>query len=151
MARLSCQEINIHGMMVSCHGEIFHITGPFCRESAWQAQEDFHHKGSIVWNFDVSFDVFIPDFITPLMTRFTGPTWGPPGADRPQVGPMVAPWTLLYGTHCNECWRMFEHEMLSNEGLLAMSLSKLNTIMYWEIDTALCYGNNRTCIIIDKM
>ena len=26
-----------------------------------------------------------------------GPTWGPSGADRTQVGPMLAPWTLLSG------------------------------------------------------
>ena len=26
-----------------------------------------------------------------------GPTWGPSGADRTQVGLMLAPWTLLYG------------------------------------------------------
>ena len=31
------------------------------------------------------------------IARFTGPTWGPPGADRTQVGPMLAPWTLLSG------------------------------------------------------
>ena len=31
------------------------------------------------------------------MTRFMGPTWGPPGSCRPQVGPMLAPWTLLSG------------------------------------------------------
>ena len=30
-----------------------------------------------------------------LIARFTGPTWGPPGAARTQVGPMLAPWTLL--------------------------------------------------------
>ena len=28
-------------------------------------------------------------------SRFMGPTWGPLGADRTQVGPMLAPWTLL--------------------------------------------------------
>ena len=28
-------------------------------------------------------------------TKFTGPTWGPSGADRTQVGPMLTPWTLL--------------------------------------------------------
>ena len=28
-----------------------------------------------------------------------GPTWGPPGSCRPQVGPMSAPWTLLSGTY----------------------------------------------------
>ena len=27
-----------------------------------------------------------------------GPTWGPPGSCRPQMGPMLAPWTLLSGT-----------------------------------------------------
>ena len=32
-----------------------------------------------------------------LIARFMGPTWGPPGADRPQVGLMWATWTLLSG------------------------------------------------------
>ena len=32
-----------------------------------------------------------------LIERFMGPTWGPSGADRTQVGPMLAPWTLLSG------------------------------------------------------
>ena len=27
-----------------------------------------------------------------------GPTWGPPGSCQPQMGPMLAPWTLLSGT-----------------------------------------------------
>ena len=30
-----------------------------------------------------------------------GPTWGPSGADSTQVGPMLAPWTLLSGKACN--------------------------------------------------
>ena len=30
-----------------------------------------------------------------LIARFVGPTWDPSGADRTQVGPMLAPWTLL--------------------------------------------------------
>ena len=32
-----------------------------------------------------------------------GPTWGPSGADRTQVGPMLAPWTLLSGKPCFPC------------------------------------------------
>ena len=32
-----------------------------------------------------------------LIATFMGPTWGPSGADRTQVGPMLAPWTLLSG------------------------------------------------------
>ena len=34
-------------------------------------------------------------FIITLITRLTGPSWGPSGAGRTQVGPMLAPWTLL--------------------------------------------------------
>ena len=30
-------------------------------------------------------------------TQFMGLTWGPPGSCRPQMGPIVAPWTLLSG------------------------------------------------------
>ena len=32
-----------------------------------------------------------------LIARFMEPTWGLSGADRTQVGPMLAPWTLLSG------------------------------------------------------
>ena len=32
-----------------------------------------------------------------LLARSMGLTWGPSGADRTQVGPMLAPWTLLTG------------------------------------------------------
>ena len=31
------------------------------------------------------------------IARFMGPTWGRPGSCRPQVGPMLAPWTLQSG------------------------------------------------------
>ena len=29
------------------------------------------------------------------IAKFMGPTWDPPGSSRPQMGPMLAPWTLL--------------------------------------------------------
>ena len=29
--------------------------------------------------------------------KIHGPTWGPPGSFRPQIDPMLAPWTLLSG------------------------------------------------------
>ena len=32
-----------------------------------------------------------------LIARFVGPIWGPSGADRTQVGPMLVPWTFLSG------------------------------------------------------
>ena len=31
------------------------------------------------------------------IAKFMGPTWGPPGSCQPQMGPMLAPWTLLTG------------------------------------------------------
>ena len=34
--------------------------------------------------------------ITPI-AKFMGPTWGPPGPCRPQMGPMLAPWSLRSG------------------------------------------------------
>ena len=34
------------------------------------------------------------------IAKFMGPTWGPPRSSRPQVGPMLAPWTLLSGYIC---------------------------------------------------
>ena len=36
-----------------------------------------------------------------LIARFMGPTWGLPGADRTQVGPMWATWTLLSGLYAS--------------------------------------------------
>ena len=34
----------------------------------------------------------------PQIARLMGPTWGPPGSCRPQMGPMFALWTLLSGS-----------------------------------------------------
>ena len=36
------------------------------------------------------------------IAKFMGPTQGPSGADRTQVGPMMAPWTLLSGICCRQ-------------------------------------------------
>ena len=41
----------------------------------------------------VAWDVYIPQ-----IARFIWPRRGPPGSCRPQVGPMLAPWTFLTGT-----------------------------------------------------
>ena len=42
------------------------------------------------------------------IAKFMGPTWGPHGSCRPQVGPTLAPWTLLSVLHLTEwqweCW-----------------------------------------------
>ena len=44
------------------------------------------------------------------MARFMGPTWGPPGSCRPEMGPMFAPWTLLSGLFVTlQCHRLLLH------------------------------------------
>ena len=35
--------------------------------------------------------------LTSLIAKFMGPTWGPHGSCRPQMDPMLAPWTFLSG------------------------------------------------------
>ena len=46
---------------------------------------------------------------TPQKTKFMGPAWGPPGSCRSQMGPMLAPWTLLSGTLHNPCMMLYVH------------------------------------------
>ena len=48
----------------------------------------------------------------PQIATFMGPTWGPPGSCRPQMGPMVAPWILLSGLFA------FNHIKISTSSLL---------------------------------
>ena len=55
--------------------------------------------------------IYSSDFVwmnkTSQIARFIGPTWGPPGSCRPQMGPMLAPWTLLSGiTYCISQFRI---------------------------------------------
>ena len=38
-----------------------------------------------------------PDLIVTQIPKFVGPTWGPPGSCRPQMGLMLVPWTMLSG------------------------------------------------------
>ena len=49
------------------------------------------------WNAEQEVLWLITDSEWALIARFMGPTWGPSGADRTQVGPMLAAWTLLSG------------------------------------------------------
>ena len=58
---------------------------------------EFHSDGSVQeTGFYAKYMVIGPGKST-LIARFMGPSWGPSGADRTQVGPMLAPSTLLSG------------------------------------------------------
>ena len=67
-----------------------------------------HGSSILIWlpyvawhSTDISMGIRLPPMfiqrIHTLIARFMGPTLGPRGADRTQVGPMLAPWTLLSG------------------------------------------------------
>ena len=45
----------------------------------------------------------INDSIISQIAKFMGPAWGPPGSYRPQLGPMLAPWTLPSGLLMHMC------------------------------------------------
>ena len=54
-----------------------------------------------------------------MIARFMGPIRGPSGADRTQVGPMLATWTLLYGEFLKHksyllCYPAFIHYAFLN-------------------------------------
>ena len=59
------------------------------------------------------YDQFISSvwFLKPLIAKFMGPTWGPPGSCRPQMGPMLAPWTLLSGAGKTASWYRRSHSI----------------------------------------
>ena len=57
-----------------------------------------------------------------LIGRFMGPTWGSSGADRTQVDPMLAPWTLLSG---NIVWELTQEHRETNWNTLSASFSRM--------------------------
>ena len=48
---------------------------------------------------NIYYNIVGPDeyYSSTQIAKFMGPTWGPPGSCWPQMGPMLAPWTLLSG------------------------------------------------------
>ena len=73
------------------------------------------------------------DRMIPLIARFLGPTWGPSGADRTQVGPTLAPWTLLSGTFYSFARDLFQHIKFNdwNRHCFTDTNGKQNKIGWW--------------------
>ena len=72
------------------------------------------------------------------IAKFMGPTWGPPGSCRTQVGPMLAPWTLLSGMlvhHQLDCyeenWMQLMEEIQQFHSLENFTLNQ-NTIFLFK-------------------
>ena len=65
-------------------------------------------------------------------TKFMEATWGPPGSCRPQMGPMLAPWTLLSGLCCgNVPLRRCKQAGRANPGSSARRSPATNTSQHW--------------------
>ena len=73
------------------------------RSEFWQAHRQQCYRGVIKFQIDAMIRTTnlaasgFHKIHTSLIAWFMGPTWGPSGADRTQVGPMLTPWTLLSG------------------------------------------------------
>ena len=69
--------------------------------------------------------------------RFMGPTWGPSGAGRTQVGPMLAPYTLLSGLKTGSIFRNVD--LVSDDRSLHMYCFAWNWSNAIDISQHCCY------------
>ena len=66
------------------------------------------------------------------IAKFMGPTWGPPGSCRPQMGPMLAPWTLLSGMWCKWLWLLCVFPRVDSLTVIAViGVGEVFTQEYW--------------------
>ena len=74
---------------------------------------------------------------TPLIARFMGPTWGPSGADRTQVGPMLTRWTFAI-------WAWFHPsvQLLFNDSLY-VSIHMNHFAIYLFLILSTCFLSSR--------
>ena len=76
-------DLRLHGV---------HVTSCNEKEHTYQLQWAFCAYFEATWLLYIEVNCS-----STLIARFVGPTWGLPGADRTQVGPMWATWILLSG------------------------------------------------------
>ena len=96
-----CHRLDLGGMTQLLRQARFSLSNHY--DIAWP--EDSLHRVcpissvcSLIFLYDLCLLCFDEVWhMSTLIARFMGRTWGPPGADRTQVGPMLAPWTLLSG------------------------------------------------------
>ena len=90
--------------------------------------------------------------VIPQIAKFMGPTWCPPGACRPQMGPLLAPWTLISGplhfSLCADWWlihvRCMDLPQHVNISECERTRYSLGDLTYWvnEHDHPLRYRRN---------
>ena len=65
-------------------------------------QKQIFYKSSQLLRRDLDITLKTPK--TSQIAKFMAPTWDPPGSCRAQMGPMLAPWTLLSGSPISRPW-----------------------------------------------
>ena len=86
------------------------------------------------WGIAFGYTVFsIATFPISQIAKFMAPTWGPSGSCRPQMGPMLAPWTLLSGMfntlHNSSLPKRILRHVLYN--ILVLANSGRNVLYRW--------------------
>ena len=67
-------------------------------------------------------------FLTTQIVKFMAPTWGPSGSCRPQMGPMLDPWTLLSGDIFKEIFLIENVWFFNKISLKSVSEGPINNI-----------------------
>ena len=102
--QLDCLFNNFFRLTTKIVSQTFVVTGWFPSQRASNAESvstsscdrfDLAEKSSHTYHIQTFIIRKNPD--SKIYGANMGPKWGPPGADRTQVGPMLAPWTLLSG------------------------------------------------------
>ena len=91
-----------------------------------------------------------------LIARSMGPTWGPSGADRTQVGPMLAPWILLSGNSQDIGHFELRHQVKKGEIIYIyifqyMLLAGKNTSFNFNLSDENTMMSEETKFLPDKM
>ena len=63
------------------------------------------------------------------IAKFMGPTWGPSGSCWPQMGPMLASWTLLSGDSCEHMLHIDQYEYGLTQGVYPQWLPSCGAFM----------------------
>ena len=80
------------------------------------------------------------DVVTSQIAKFMGPTWRPPGSCRPQMGPMLAPWTLL-------SW--ITSKLRSTKAVPKSNSSVFHVVVRWGLFLNTCMGD--LCLIAVRL
>ena len=87
------------GLICSCpSGPTWHTTigTDLFSSTHMRTRKNITLRGKNFWDkFWLRHDFYLK-YLASQIAKFMGPTWGPSGSYRPQMDPVLAPWTLLY-------------------------------------------------------